>query len=222
MRLRYLGKYIGKVALIMFFLLQIAEAKIRFMPQEQLVKTAEYIVVAKVQNSSDSGKTIQWRSASGSIVNNELLTIESIKGNLLLDKAFVLNTLKFDGRMEDNVKLPSKGRKVLLFLEKNEKGELKSVNGIQGVWPMKNGKLAGIGSGTTLEQVRQMVQKQIAPTQNSCESKEFIDLLDTIKMQTLIGNFKEALALGRKAYGICPRKDLEEMLVNLMGEVGGE
>ncbi len=141
-----------------------------------------------------------------------------IKDTLSLEKLFTLNTLKFDGWMEDNVELPSKGSKVLLFLKQNEKGELKPVGGIQGVWYMKNGEFIRIGSGTTLEKIREMVQKQT----NSCKSEAFTSLVDTAEIQTQAGHYREAVETYRKAYRICPIRDLEEQMAWLMGEVGDD
>jgi hypothetical protein len=117
--------------------------------------------------------------------------------------------------MEDNVKLPSIGLKVILFLKRDKKGELKPVNGIQGVWPMHDGKPTGAGHGTTLKQIREIVQKQV----KNCKSEVFTSLVDTAEIQTEIGHYKEALEVYRKAYRICPMKDLEEQMAWLMGEV---
>jgi len=147
-----------------------------------------------------------------------LQVVEMIKGVLSPEKLFVLNTLKFDDCMEDNVKLPRLESNVLLFLKRNKKGELKPVNGIQGVWYMKNGEFIRIGSGTTLEKIREMVQKQAS----SCKSKAFTSLVDIAEIQTQVGHYKEALEVYRKAYRICPMKDLEEQMAWLMGEVGDE
>ena len=106
----------------------------------------------------------------------------------------------------------------MLFLKKNEKGELKPVNGIQGVWLMHKGEPTGAGSGTTLKQIREMVQKQ----EDSCKSEVFTFLLDAAEIQTQAGHYKEALDAYRKAYSICPMRDLEEQMAWLMGEVGDE
>jgi hypothetical protein len=175
-----MSESIGKVLFILFFLQQSAEAMMRFMPTDQLVATSEYIVVARVQTVSDTGKSIRWGAGVGRVIKNELQVIELIKGALSPEKPFILNTLKFDGWMEDNVELPSKGSNVLLFFTRDEKGELKPVNGIQGVWYMKNGEFTRIGHGTTLKQIREMVQNQ----QNACTSRAFTSLLDSAEMQT--------------------------------------
>ena len=190
----------------------------RFMPKEQLIEHSEYIVVAKVQTVSVTDKMMRWGEVTARVVKNELQVVEMIKGVLSPEKLFVLNTLKFDDCMEDNVKLPRLESNVLLFLKRNKKGELKPVNGIQGVWYMKNGEFTRIGSGTTLEKIREMVQKQAS----SCKSKAFTSLVDIAEIQTQVGHYKEALEVYRKAYRICPMKDLEEQMAWLMGEVGDE
>jgi len=148
-------------------------------------------------------------------MKNELKVMELIKGSLLPGKLFILNTLKFDAWMEDNVELSSRGSKVLLFLKRDEKGELKPVNGIQGIWPMHDGKPSGAGHGTTLEQIRKMVLKQV----NSCKSEAFTSLVDTAEIQTQADHYKEALKVYRKAYRICPMRDLEEQMAWLMDEI---
>ena len=54
------------------------------------------------------------------------------------------------------------------------------------------------------------------------QSKAFASLVDTAEIQTEVGHYKEALEAYRKAYGICPMRDLEEQMAWLMGEVGDE
>ncbi|RLA74477.1 MAG: hypothetical protein DRG30_05295 [Epsilonproteobacteria bacterium] len=206
-------KRVGTVIIVMVSLSPFAEAYIKFMPHEQLVKASEYIVVSKVQTVSDTGKTMRWREATAKVVKNELQVIESIKGSL--KKPFVLNTLKFDGWMEDNVKLPRKGLDVLLFLKRDKKGELKPVNGIQGVWRIGSDGKPIYG---TMKEIREIVKSQT----DSCSSEAFVSLVDTAEIQTEVGHYKEALNLYRKSYRICPMKDLEEQMVWLMGEVGDE
>ncbi len=195
-----------------------SNAMMHFMPKEQLIERSEYIVVAKVQTVSVTDKMMRWGEVTARVVKNELQVVEMIKGTLALEKPFVLNTFKFDGWMEDNVELPSKGSTVLLFLKKNEKGELKPVGSIQGIWYMKNGEFIRIGSGTTLEKIREMVQKQA----NSCKSEAFTSLVDTAEIQTQAGHYREALEAYRKAYRVCPMRDLEEQMAWLMGEVGDD
>ena len=74
---------VAKCLMIVVLFSNISNAMMHFMPRKQLVATAEYIVVAKMQSVSYSGKTVRWRGGAGKIMNNELLVIESIKGSLL-------------------------------------------------------------------------------------------------------------------------------------------
>jgi hypothetical protein len=195
--------------------MKILEAYVQFVPNEQLVDSSKYIVVAKVKTVNVTDKVMRWGEVTATVVKNELQVVELIKGTLAFETPFILNTFKYDGWMEDNVKLPSIGLKVILFLKRDKKGELKPVNGIQGVWSIYNGKPMGAGHGTTLKQIREIVQKQV----KNCKSEVFTSLVDTAEIQTEIGHYKEALEVYRKAYRICPMKDLEEQMAWLMDEV---
>ena len=97
--LRFFFRGVGNFLFIIFFLLQTAEAMMRFMPKEQLVATSEYIVIAKMQDISDAGKTAQWRDTKAIIIKNKLKVMESIKGSWALEKPLILYTFKFDGWM---------------------------------------------------------------------------------------------------------------------------
>ena len=209
-------KRIGRVLMITLFLTQIIEARMHFMPTERLVDSSEYIVAAKVISTSSTDKMMRWGEVEAMVVKNELKVVKLIKSSLSLEKLFVLKTFKFEGWMEDNVELPPVGSEVLLFLKQNEKGELKPVNSIQGVWPIHDGKPVGAGHGITLEQIRERVLKQV----NSCKSEAFTSLVDKAEIQTHAGHYKEALEAYRKVYRVCPMRDLEEQMDWLMGEVG--
>lgn len=166
---------------VMVFFSQTLNAMMHFISQEDLVKHAKYIVVAEMQNISNTGKTIKWGNMSVNVIKNKLKVVESIKGSWALDKPLFLNTFKFKGWMEDNVELPSKGSKVLLFLKHNEKGELRPVNGIQGVLLIDSNDKPRYG---TLKEIREIVQKQADKIEESCSSKAFTSFLDTAETQT--------------------------------------
>ena len=183
-----------------------------FLSNEELVQASEYIVMARVETIRDTGNTIRWGKMRAKRVKNELQVVELIKGSLPLDKAFSIETIKFDGWMEDNVELPDKGSKVLLFLDKNKNDELNPVNGIQGVWRIKSDGKPIYG---TMKEIREIVEKQ----KISCKSKAFVSLVDRAESQTQAGHHKESLETYKKAYHICPMKDLEEQMAWLMGKV---
>ena len=91
------------IIIFMVILVHVSEAYVKFMPNEQLVKTSEYIVVVRVEAVSDTGKVMRWRGGTAKILKNELKIVEWIKGSFSLQNPFVLNTLKFNGWMEDNI-----------------------------------------------------------------------------------------------------------------------
>jgi len=201
---------IWKIIFMLFLISQTATAKIRFMSQEKLVEASQYIVVARVQSVSDTGRTKQWRGTKGEIIKNELRVIESIKGSLSPKEPFVIYTLKFHRWMEDNVKLPSAGATTLLFLERSIM-ELKPVNGIQGVSRINNKK----NSKYSLQKIHDMVQRE----KDDCKTKEFLTLVDKAEIETQTDRYRDALESYREAYQICPMKDLEEQMAWLMGEI---
>jgi len=206
---------VAKCLMIVVLFSSMSNAMMRFMPKEQLVATSEYIVIAKMQDISNTGKTAQWRDTKAIIIKNKLKVMESIKGSWALEKTLVLNTFKFDGWMEDNVELPAIGRNVLLFLKMNQEGKLEPVNSIHGVWPIRRDGKTKYG---TLKEIREIVENQ----KNSCKSKAFTSFVDTAEIQTEAGHYKEALEAYKKAYRVCPMRDLEEQMAWLMGEVGDD
>jgi len=216
----YTIRAITRYFIVAVLFLDISYARILFLPKDELIGKSEYIVVARVESTADTGRKELHYSVKANVVENRLKPLEIIKGSFSINKKFVINTLKYDGWMEDNVKLPPIGKDVLLFLKMNKEGELVPVNGIQGVWYLQNGEPSRIGRGTTtLKQIREMVKKQAL---KSCNSKVFTSLLDRAEKQTQAGDYKKALETYRKAYAICPMKDIEEMMAWLMGEVGDE
>ena len=220
MKQRHRIKSLWKVLSALILLGQIAEAEayMRFLPKEELVTSSEYIVLAEVWSISEGNRIVWGEQTKAIVLKNELKVIDSLKGGWSLWKPLFLDTYRFDGWKEDNVELPPKGLKVLLFLSKNEKGELRPVNGIQGVWPMSKGEPVGAGFGTTLAQIQEMIQKQANQIEERCSSNVFNSLLNTAEDQTEKGQYNEALDSFRKAYRICPMKDLEEMIAWLLGE----
>ncbi len=221
MKLRQRVKNLWNLLFALVLLGQIAEAEayMRFLPKEELVASSEYIVLAEVWSISEGERIVSGEQSKAIVLKNELKVLDSLKGEWPRCKPLFLNTYRFDGWKEDTVALPPRGFKVLLFLGKNEQGELRPVNGIQGVWPMIGGEPVGAGFGTTLAQIQEMVQKQANQIEGRCSSAVFNSLLHTAEEQTEKGQYNEALDSFRKAYRICPMKDLEEMMAWLLGEV---
>ena len=220
MKKYFLVKNIGAIIAGIFLLHQGAQAAIRFLPLEKLVKTSEIIVVAQVYATRVAGNKTR-RGVKTSILRNELKVLDTLKGTWPPEKSFFLNTYRYEEWMEDNVELPPVKTKVLLFLKRDRKKLWEPANGIQGVWKMIDGKPAGAGRGTTLDQIRGIVKNQ-AENPDTCHSKLLTHLLDTAEVLTQTGHYKKALELYRKAYRICPMKNLEEQMAWLLAEIGDE
>ena len=217
-------KNIGVIITGVFLLVQGAQAATRFLPLEKLVKASEIIVVAQVYATRVTGSKTR-RGVKALIAQNELKVLDTLKGTCPSEKSLFLNTYRYEKWMEDNVELPPAKSKVLLFLRRDRKELWEPVNSIQGVWKMIGGKPAGAGWGTTLDQVREIVKNQAKKTQkkqDACHSKLLTHLLDTAEAQTQAGHYKKALALYRKAYRICPMRDLEEQMAWLLAKIDDE
>ena len=150
--------YIAGILLTVFLVVLTSNSygKIKTLPVADMVSKAEYIVISEAYQITKTG---YLRSNKLSYLKNELKIIESLKGELLPDESIVINTVKGENWIEDNVELPLPGSKVFLFLKKNEKGEFRPVNGIQGVWPMQGDKLLGMGTRYKVDDIREMIQK---------------------------------------------------------------
>lgn len=135
---------------------QISNGMIRTLPVSEMIRNAEYIVIAEVYQITKTGFIPESKL---SLLKNELKVTEYLKGSLLKDESIAINTMKAEHWIEDNVELPLPGSKVFLFLNKNDKGEFFPVNGIQGVWPMQGDKFLGMGTRYKLDDIRTMIKQ---------------------------------------------------------------
>ncbi|SFV60974.1 hypothetical protein MNB_SV-6-1711 [hydrothermal vent metagenome] len=177
------ARYIIKSLIVIVLLSNISYGMMRFISKDELVDVSKHIVLAKIISATDTGRIVQERGIDAMLIENKLKVVELLKGSLSLDKPFIINTFNFDGWMEDNVQLPPVGSKVLLFLREDKNGELMPTNGIQGVWPISHDEeLAGAGSKTKLNQIREMIHKQTG----TCKEPEKIDKSDIDKKSKII------------------------------------
>lgn len=133
---------------------------IRALTLPDLVKQSELIVLARVEKVAEIARDAQGIST----VKNVLTTEKILKGSWDQREPLVIMTRQgaADGRIgsiEDQVEFPPKGFQVLLFLKKNVTRGWETVNLVQGIWPMKDRKLLGMGFGTTFEQVENAARK---------------------------------------------------------------
>ncbi len=148
--------FLGVLAMSLTLMVTI-HARIITLSNEELVRQSEYVVVAQVYSFSmvetdPTTKIITLR--------NDLKVIESLKSLWPSRDPITLTTIRHEEHwIEDNVELPPPGTKVVLFLRKYE-GRLVPVNGIQGVWPLRGRELLGMGTGMSLDQLREMIRSQ--------------------------------------------------------------
>ncbi|MBM4146714.1 MAG: hypothetical protein FJ240_10675 [Nitrospira sp.] len=134
----------------------ISHGMIRTLPVSELISTAEHIVIAEVYQITKTGYTPESKL---SLLKNELKVTETLKGTLSQNEPIIINTMKAEDWIEDNVEIPLPGSKVFLFLKKDEKGEFRPVNGIQGIWPMQGEKLLGMGTRYKVDDIRKMIKQ---------------------------------------------------------------
>ena len=133
---------------------------IRALSLPNLVKQSELIVLARVEKIAEIARDAQGIST----VKNVLTTEKILKGSWDQREPLVIMTRQGApdggiGSIEDQIEFPPKGFQALLFLKKSATGGWETVNLVQGVWPMKDRKLLGMGFGTTFEQVEDAVRK---------------------------------------------------------------
>ncbi len=150
--------YAAHVLLLAAFFISVhqAEGMIRTLPVQDLIISAEYIVIVEVSKITETGYLPDKKIT---LLRNELKVIESLKGSLSPSDSVVINTIKGEHWLEDNVEIPPPGSRVFMFLRKNQKGEVRPVNGIQGIWPMEGSKLLGMGTGKNLDDIRKMIKR---------------------------------------------------------------
>jgi hypothetical protein len=145
------------VLFISFIFIGTAYAMIRTLPVEDLVAKSEHIVLAQVFSVT----VIESDPPTNLItLRTEMKLIQSLKGTWPAQEPIILTTRRYEGRwIEDNVELPPPGTKVVLFLTSYQGGFV-PVNGIQGVWPLRGGKLLQMGTGKTLDDIHKIVKSQ--------------------------------------------------------------
>lgn len=125
-----------------------------------LVRKAKYIIIAKVVQQTE----IAIDKNQISIIKNVFIPEKVLKGDWNIREPITLMTKKCGepgqiGWLEDQLDVPPKGYRVILFLEPAPDGSLQTVNLVQGLWPLnsKNQPL-GMGYGTTIPQLERLIK----------------------------------------------------------------
>ncbi len=134
---------------------------IRTLSIPDLVRQAEFIILAKVVQI----KEISVDKAQVSTMKNVLQAEKVMKGNWSPKEPIVLLTTQCGtagqiGWIEDSVEFPPKDSRVIVFLQKAKDGSLETVNLVQGIWPLEGNKPLGMGLGTTISQLEEVIKSQ--------------------------------------------------------------
>ncbi|NLI77642.1 MAG: hypothetical protein GX442_14540 [Candidatus Riflebacteria bacterium] len=127
-----------------------------------LVRKAEYIVIAKVAQQTEIALDPKTQIST---VKNVLIPEKVLKGGWATNEPIVLMTRKCGepgqpGWLEDQPDVPPKGFRVIVFLQKGDDGSLQTVNLVQGLWPLDKNKPLGMGFGTTMAQLEGLIKEQ--------------------------------------------------------------
>jgi hypothetical protein len=138
-------------------------AMISTLPLPELVRRAHVICHAKVAQISE----IAIDSEQISTVKNVLMPVKVLKGDWIPQEPIVVMTKQCGtagqiGWLEDQVDFPPVGHHVVVFLEKAEDGSLRTVNSVQGVWPLLEDLKTplGMGQGFSLKDVTDLISSQ--------------------------------------------------------------
>jgi hypothetical protein len=138
-------------------------AMISTLPLPELVRRSQVICHAKVAQITE----IAVDSEQISTMKNVLTPVKVFKGDWLPQEPIVVMTKQCGtggqiGWLEDQVDFPPVGHHVVVFLEKAEDGSLRTVNTIQGVWPLMEDLKTplGMGQGLSLKDVTDLVASQ--------------------------------------------------------------
>lgn len=136
-----------------------ASAMIRTLPVSELVSRSDYIVIGEVRQKKIIGAHSP-QNRTRRYLNNYVVVTEQLKGTWPPDKPMIFRTVGAGHWIEDNVEFPSTGTRVLLFVRKNASAGLGLVNGIQGLWPLQDGKPLRMGTGKAIDEIRALIEKQ--------------------------------------------------------------
>ncbi len=139
---------------------------IRTLPLAELVSRSDYIVIGEVRRIEvDTAQSL--KRAGTRYLRNEVAVVECLKGDWPADRPMFFRTIGSDHWIEDNVEFPPPGTGVLIFVMRGESGGLGLVNGIQGLWPLRDGKPLRMGTRYSVEEIRGIIRKQAGAREES-------------------------------------------------------
>jgi len=156
--LRLLG-----ILVLLLVIVATTQAMIATLKLPDLVRKADIIalvtVVSTTETATDKDQITTCR--------NELKLNKLIKGIWKPAEPLVVETRQSGkpgqiGWLEDQPQFPPKGQQCLVFLARaqDDVDRLVIVNLVQGIWPIVEGQPAGMGLGTKLSQIEEIVKQQ--------------------------------------------------------------
>ncbi|HNW34057.1 MAG TPA: hypothetical protein PKM25_03940, partial [Candidatus Ozemobacteraceae bacterium] len=145
------AKYILSAIAAIFIIACACQAMIATLKLPDLVRKAEIIAIATVVTT----KEVATDKDQITTVRNELKPDKILKGIWKPAEPFVVMTRQSGnpgqiGWIDDQPQFPPKGQTCVVFLKRTDGDTLEIINLVQGVWPMVNGKPAGMGLGMQL------------------------------------------------------------------------
>jgi len=139
----------------------VCHAMIATLKLPDLVRKAEIIAIATVVATKD----VATDKDQVTTVRNELKPEKILKGIWKPAEQFVVMTRQSGnpgqiGWIEDQPQFPPKGQQCIVFLKRTDGDTLEIINLVQGIWPMVDGTPTGMGLGTRLAQIEELVKQQ--------------------------------------------------------------
>lgn len=134
-------------------------AMIRTIPFPDLVKTAEAILIARI----DTQDVLTVPGKDTPQTKTSLIVEKVFKGSLKEnDSLQFTNPGTREHPVLDRPVFPVKGERVLLYLVKNDEGVWRLHNGVQGMWPLETGtdKTLGMGFNYSIKQIEEELLKK--------------------------------------------------------------
>lgn len=137
------------------------QAMISTLKLPDLVRQSEIIALATVVSTTETATDKEQITT----YRNELRPDKILKGFWKPAEPFIVMTRQSGnpgqiGWIEDQPQFPEKGLQCIVFLKRVDGDTLEIINSVQGIWPLINGKPAGMGLGFKIPQIEELVNQQ--------------------------------------------------------------
>lgn len=140
-------------------------ARIRTLQLPELIVQSDIIVMGRLAEKKRIATTPKGGGSTEETIENIILPQRILKGKWPKGKPMSFTTHRSvrNGKQvwrEDELSFPEKGSGVVLFVNRDQRGKLWIVNGIQGLWPLgEDGKPRGMGLRYSIEDLKREIAK---------------------------------------------------------------